>query len=114
MKHLKTFESFSVNEEEGKFRKFFTGHEDKDAKEATKESFYSQLDKFESEAQEDDNMVFNRANLEKRAKDNNFKGKLVARESASDNRVYVIYELGHTGLEELGAVAANKRNNPLN
>jgi hypothetical protein len=106
MKHLKTFESFSLNEEEGKFRKFFTGHEDKAAKEATKESFYAELDKFEKEAQEDDNMVFNRANLEAKAKENNFKGKLVARESASDNRVYVIYEVGHSGLEKLGNIAA--------
>lgn len=114
MKHLRTFESFSLNEEEGKFRKFFTGHDDKASKEATKESFYAELDKFEKEAQEDDNMVFNRAYIEKRAKDNNYKGKLVARESASDNRVYVIYELGRTGLEDLGAIAANKRDNPLN
>ena len=106
MKHLKTFESFSLNEEEGKFRKFFTGHEDKGAKEATKESFYAELDKFEKEAQEDDNMVFNRANLEAKAKENNFKGKLVARESASDNRVYVVYEKGRSGFENIASAAA--------
>jgi UDP-2,3-diacylglucosamine pyrophosphatase LpxH len=106
MKHLKTFESFSVNEEEGKFRKFFTGHDDKASKEATKEKFYADLDKFEQEAKEDSNMVCNRDFIEKKAIDNNFKGKLVARQSASDNKVYVIYETGRTGLEELGTVAA--------
>ena len=106
MKHLKTFESFSLNEEEGKFTKFFTGHEDKAAKEATKESFYAELDKFEKEAQEDDNMVFNRANLEAKAKENNFKGKLVARESASDNRVYVVYELGRSEFGKIASAAA--------
>lgn len=105
MKHLRTFESFSINEEEGQFRKFFTGHEDTASKEATKESFYAELEKFVEEAKKDDNMVCNRDFIEKKAIENNFKGKLVARESASDGKVYVIYEVGKTGLETMATGA---------
>lgn len=112
MKHLKTFESFSINE--GKFKKFFTGHESSDEKESKKTAFFAELDDYEAQAANDSNMVFNRDFIEKKAKENNYKGTLDARPSASDNRVYVTYRTGRTGFEDIASVAANKRNSPLN
>jgi hypothetical protein len=112
MKHLKPFENFSVNE--GKFKKFFTGHESSSEKEAKKSEFFAELDDYEEQAANNPNMVFNREYIEKKAKDNNYKGTLDARRSANDNKLYVTYRPGRTGLEELGAVAGSKRDNPLN
>lgn len=114
MKHLKTFESYSVNEEEGKFSRFFTGHDSKDDKNNKIEAFKQQLDAFEAEAASDEDVVFNRANLEKQAKENNYRGKLEKRNSARDNRDYVIYVPGRTGLESAASAAAGKVANPLN
>jgi hypothetical protein len=103
MKHIKTFESFSVNEEEGIFKKFFFGHEDKEAKEATIAAFYSELDKMEEENKGNENFVLNRSTLEKNAKENNYKGSLDARRSARDGKTYVIYVPGVTGMQNLAA-----------
>ena len=103
MKHLKTFENFSINE--GKFKKFFTGHESSDEKESKKTAFFAELDDYATKVANDSNMVFNRDFIEKKAKENNYKGHLDARASASDNRVYVTYRPGRTGLENLGASA---------
>ena len=63
MKHLRKFESFSVNEEEGSFRKFFTGHSDKTEKFGSMKTFLADLDKFEKMATNDDNIVFNKEKL---------------------------------------------------
>ena len=103
MKHLETFENFSVNE--GKFKKFFTGHGSSQEKEEKKTAFFAELDDYEQQAANDPNMVLNRDFIEKKAKENNYKGHLDARPSASDNRVYVTYRPGRTGLEDLGATA---------
>lgn len=114
MKHLKTFESYSVNEEEGKFASFFTGHGSKDEKNSKIAEFQKQLDAFEAEADSDEDVVFNRANLEKQAKENNYKGKLEKRNSARDHKDYVIYVAGRSGLEAAASAAAGKVANPLN
>jgi hypothetical protein len=56
MKYLKTFESFSINEEEeiiGKVKKFFTGYETKEEKEAAKKNFEDQLAKAKEDFQKD-------------------------------------------------------------
>jgi len=117
MKHLKTFENYSaVNEEEifGAVRKFATGHESSDDKQSAKKEFESELDRFEAEASTDDNVVFNRANLEKQAAENNYLGSLEYRTSARDNKEYVFYKRKLSGLQDLAGKAASKRNNPLN
>lgn len=114
MRHLKTFENYSVNEEEGKFSRFFTGHDSKDDKNNKIEAFKRQLDSFESEASNDNDLVFNRANLEKQARQNNYKGRLEKRSSARDNKDYVIYVPGRSGLESAASAAAGKVANPLN
>jgi hypothetical protein len=43
--------------------------------------------------------------LERKAKENNYKGGLEARTSAKDGQVYIVYKKGVTGLEDLGASA---------
>lgn len=105
MKHLKTFENFSINEEEGKFKKFFTGHGSSAEKEEAKNTLLAELDDYSEQAANDDNMVCNKEYILQKAKENNYKGHLDARPSASDNKVYVTYRPGRSGLEDLGASA---------
>jgi hypothetical protein len=115
MKHLKTFESFSINEEEGWFdeisniyakgKKFVTGHESDEAKEAAKEAFFTELDKIQQENQGNQNFVFNRSVVEKDAKENDYKGHIDARRSARDGKIYVLYVKGVTGLEDVAKTA---------
>ena len=110
MKHLRKFENFLVNEEEGKFRKFFTGHSDKTEKFGTMKSFLADLDKVEKIANEDENIVFNKEKLTKQAKDNNYKGHLEERDSRSGG-TFIIYVNGNSDFENLANVAAGRRNN---
>jgi hypothetical protein len=57
MKHLKTFENFSVLE--GKFKKFFTDiHHQR--KRPSKSKFFSELEDFEKKSNNDSNISFNR------------------------------------------------------
>ena len=116
MKYLKTFESFSpVNEEEGKFRKFFTGHEDDTARDKAMLDFHKALDEAEELVNKNpEGYVFNREALEKKAADNNYKGGLrIQRGGRDKSRVYVVYDLGASGLEQLGAAAAGHRRETL-
>jgi hypothetical protein len=103
MKHLKTFENFSVLE--GKFKKFFTGHSSSEEKDQAKSKFFSELEDFEKKSNNDSNISFNREFLEEKAKENNYKGGLEARTSAKDGREYIIYKKGVTGLEDLASSA---------
>ena len=112
MKHLRKFESFSVNEEEGTFRKFFTGHSDPTEKFGTMKTFLADLDKFEKIAAEDDNIVFNREKLIQQAKENNYKGHLEERDSRSGG-TYIIYVTGKSDFDKVASMAANRRDNPL-
>jgi hypothetical protein len=57
MKHLKTFENFSVLE--GKFKKFFTGHSSSEEKDQAKSKFFRIRD-FEKKSNNDSNISFNR------------------------------------------------------
>jgi hypothetical protein len=108
MKYLKTFENYSpVNEEElfDKAKKFFTGHESKEAKEKAKEDFTKALDEAEEMVSKNpEGYVFNRSNLEKKAKENNYKGGLrIQRGGRDTSRVYIIYDLGASGFEKLAS-----------
>lgn len=114
MKHLKKFESFAINEEEGKFAKFFKGHSSNSERDAKAQEFASELDSYEEEARNDDSIVFNRQFLEKKAKENNYKGSLEARNSAGDGKTHIIYVAGRSDFQKLASNAAGKRDNPLN
>ena len=111
MKHLRKFESFSVNEE-GSFTKFFTGHSDKTEKFGTMKTFLADLDKFEKMASKDKDIVFNREKLIQQAKENNYKGHLEERDSRTGG-TYIIYVTGSSDFDKIANAAASKRDNPL-
>ena len=113
MRYLKTFESHSINEEEGSIRKFFTGHSDKAEEVGTMKTFLTELEAFEKEAQTDDRMVFDKEKLKAKAKENGFKGHLKEIQSQADGKWYVTYITGTSEFQKLAAGAAHRRDNPL-
>jgi hypothetical protein len=108
MKYLKTFESHSINEEEGSIRKFFTGHADKAEEVGSMKTFLTELEAFEKEAETDDRMVFNKEALKAKAKENGFKGHLKEIQSQSDGKWYVTYIVGHSDIQKLAKGAAHR------
>ena len=113
MKHLKRFETYSINEEEGRISQFFRGHDSSEERDSKMREFYKELDSYEEQAKNDSEIVFNRSSLEKKAKDNNYKGRLEARDSRSGG-TYIIYVDGMSDFNKITNAAAHKRNNPLN
>jgi hypothetical protein len=105
MKYLKKFETYSINEEEllGKAKKFFTGYESKDEKEKAKNDFHKALEEAEELVSKNpEGYVFSKANLEKRAKENNYRGGLRIQRGGRDaSRVYIVYDDGVTGFEQI-------------
>ena len=68
MKHLKTFESYSINEEEGilgNIRKKFTGHESSDDKASAEKRINDRLAELEEKAK-DGKLVFDKELLFKK------------------------------------------------
>lgn len=57
MKHLKDFNQYSINEEEGKFSKFFRGYESDEERDTKMMNFYKELDSYEQQAKGDDDIV---------------------------------------------------------
>jgi hypothetical protein len=110
MRYLKTFENYStVNEEElfDKAKKFFTGHENKEAKEKAKADFHKALDEAEELVSKNpEGYVFNKASLEKKANENNYRGGLrIQRGGRDTSRVYIVYDEGATGFEKAASGA---------
>jgi len=122
MKHLKTFESFSINEEEdilGGVKKFFTGHESSDAKGEAKNKFMVALKEAEKElmANPDEypqakKWEKSKEDLIKQAEEDNFKGGLRVQSSRTGG-IYVIYKSGVTGFQSLVSGSSNRTANPL-
>jgi hypothetical protein len=113
MRHLKDFNQYSINEE-GKFAKFFRGHESDKERDIKMMNFHKELDSYEQKAKEDSNIVFNRQFLEKQAKENNYKGHLEERISARTGKNHIFYVTGKSDFQKIASLAANKRDNPLN
>ena len=122
MRHLKTFESFSINEEEdilGGVKKFFTGHESSDAKGEAKNKFMVALEEAEKElmAEPDEypqakKWEKSKEDLIKQAEEDNFKGGLRVQSSRTGG-TYVIYKSGVTGFQSLVSGSSNRTANPL-
>jgi len=112
MKHLRTFESFSLNEEEGKFKQFFTGHTDEESKEKAKANFHQALDDADKAVSKNpEGYVFNRESLEKQAAENNYLGGLRIQRGGRDrSRNYVVYDKGVTGFQSLASAAGGETN----
>lgn len=115
MKYLKTFESYSINEEEELFdkaKKFFTGHEGKEAKEKAKADFLKSLAEAEELVSKNpEGYVFNKSNLEKKAEENNYKGGLrIQRGGRDTSRVYIVYDEGVSGFQQIAGAASREVN----
>ena len=108
MEHLKTFESFNIDEGiVAGAKKFVTGHGSKADKQKAKADFDKELDKIKVEVNKNpESFVFNTAKLKKDAKSNNYKGKLQKQKGGRKaNKTYVVYKPGKSGLEEVGSAA---------
>jgi len=113
MKHLKRFETYSINEEEGKISQFFRGHDSSEDRDAKMREFFKELDSYEEKSKDNDDIVFNREFLEKQAKDNNYKGHLEERQSAGTGKTHIFYVVGRSDFQKIAGMAANRRDNPL-
>lgn len=91
--------------EEGAIRKFFTGHESSSSKGEAMASFHKALDEAEAAAKANpEGYVFNRASLESKAKDNNYRGGLRIQTGGRDkSKKYVIYDEGTTGFQKVAS-----------
>jgi hypothetical protein len=103
MKHLKTFENFTIeetNEFFGGVRKFVTGHESGDAKNAKKAEIEESIEKWANSALEagwtPERIEQRKMSLLKRAADNNWRGYIRNGQ----------YQELWTDLEALGSAAA--------
>ena len=121
MKHLKTFEGFSINEEEilSGVKKFFTGHESSAAKDEAKDKFMIALEEAEKELMADpdeypqaERWEKTKESLIKKAEEDNFKGGLRV-QSSYDGGTYVIYKRGVSGFQALASGASHRTGNPL-
>jgi hypothetical protein len=103
MKHIKTFENFSINEEEG-IRDFF-GLENKAVIKEREDKFLAKLAEIEEEVTSGKlgtNIVFEKDDLIKQAKENSYRGNLEIVPSRSGNNV-VVYKTEHTGIQKLAS-----------
>lgn len=114
MKHLKTFESFSINEEEG-IRKFFTGHDSSEDRDKAMLNFTKALDAAEASVNKDpEKYVFDREALEAQAKENNYLGGLrTQRGGRNTSKMYVVYDPKGTGWNALTSAAGGSVRNSL-
>lgn len=108
MKHLKTFESFSLNEEEEwSPRKFFTGHESDEDKNKAMVNFTKALDAAEADVNKSpDKYSFNRADLEKKAKENNYLGGLRIQRGGNSKKLFVVYDEKESGWNKVISAAS--------
>lgn len=105
MKHLKTFENYSINEE-GVINKFFTGHDNKEDRNKAKEAFEKSLDEAKAEVDKDpSSYVFLRDVLEKKAKEDNYRGGIRMQRGRND-KFFFVYDKGITGFQKLTGAAA--------
>ena len=102
--------------EEGSIRKFFTGHEDGGERDEKMLDFSKALDKLDEQgADENPDVVYNRASIESKAKENNYKGGIRIQKGGRDSsKMYVIYDNGISGFEDLASSANAGRANKMN
>lgn len=105
MKKIKTFEKFNDS-----VRKFFTGHDNNDAKQGAKDKILSDIQEKVAKLVELGHLSEEKVNvrietLTKRAEDNNWKGKIVIRTSPR-GKVFLVYDDGNSPLQDLGSSAS--------
>jgi lambda repressor-like predicted transcriptional regulator len=111
LRKLKPFNAYGINEEEGVIRKFFTGHESAEAKANAEKEFTKALDEAEALVKKNPSKYkFNREALEKKAKENSYRGGLRIQQGGRDPRIFVVYDEGTTGLEQMASGASGEVN----
>lgn len=110
MKHIKTFENYSVNEE-GDIRKFITGHNSSEDRDKKMMEFIKALDKAEADVKEKPELyMFNKEALLKAASENNYLGGLRTQVGGRDkSKYYVVYDKETTGWENLASAAGGSK-----
>jgi hypothetical protein len=110
MKHIKTFESYSLNEEEG-LRKFFTGHDSSEDRDKAMIEFNKALAEAEADVNKNpEQYVFNKEALLKAASENNYLGGLRIQVGGRDkSRYYVVYDQKSTGWNSLTSAAGSSQ-----
>ena len=118
MKHLKTFESYDINEWVG--QRFITGHGPGEKEEA-KQRIASEIDSAIQEYEENprDFVEYDedelRTSLLDQAKDNGYRGSVVVRQSPNDSRSqyagynFIVYDQKTSPLQDIGSAAASGR-----
>ena len=107
MKYLKTFENYSINEEEEGIRKFLTGFDSREDRDKAMMDFHKALAEAEEKvSQNPSEYVFNKSHIEEQARENNYKGGIrIQRGGGRDKRFFVVYDAKATGFEELASAA---------
>lgn len=120
MRNLITYEGYDEEVSEGMFQKFITGHESSDARRQAMEEFIGALNQAEdlvmarpNDFAQSGNWERTKEMLKNQARENNFKGGIDIRPSASNNLLYVTYMPGISGLQALAGSVAFRRDNPL-
>lgn len=90
-----------AKKEEG-IRKFLTGHSSKEDKENKKTEMIKQLDEIEEMVSKNpEEYSFNRSSIERKAKDNNYRGGIRVQRGGNSDKIFVVYDEGMSGLESL-------------
>ena len=119
LKHLKSFESFATinEEEEGVFKKFFTGHASSEEKEEAKQKFMDAITSAEADLKKNPedyaqskNWEVTKEKLMKQAEANKYKGGLRVQRGGRDPRVFIIYDEGVSGFQKLASASAGEVN----
>lgn len=110
MKHVKKFEGIDFNSIAAAGRKFFTGHEGAEEKELAKQLILSDIEtKVDKLVElgwiEPEQVEMKKSSLKNQAQSNNWKGSIVIRKNPK-GEVFVIYDPGLSGIQEIGKYAA--------
>lgn len=113
MKHVKKFEGIDFNNIVALGRKFFTGHEGAEEKELAKQLILSDIEtKVDKLVElgwiESDKIDMKKSSLKNKAQSNNWKGSIVIRKNPK-GELFVIYDPGLSGIQEVGKFAASIR-----
>ncbi len=120
MKHIQTFESFDLNEE-NVFRKFTTGHETKGDEQKSEKSIEDKLSEIEKDmesnpdkyAQSGDRWESAKKAILAKAKENRFRGSIRVQKGGRNPKLFVVYDEKLSGLQNVAVGASSRRDKPL-
>ena len=120
MRNIVSYESYNEEVNEGMFRKFFTGHESSEERDEKMMEVMAAIQAAEdlimanpSDYAQSNNWERTKQMLMNQAAENNYKGGIDIRPSASNGLLYVTYKEGISGLQALAGSASFRRDNPL-